>query len=184
MCCRTPPRPSGTSLGHVEYQNVICEAQGLDKLVDVINTWCPSAERGIHPEDDKKWDWANRQELLAKCCFAAWLICQKNEVNQVTYCEAGGIAGLVKLLNPVNEETLLEMAAGAICALCENCDQNKDKFREDKGLEPLIALLEHPCDAVKLNSAKALCHLSENEENRRIIRELEGLDKLVRLLSH
>jgi len=45
-------------------------------------------------------------------------------------------------------------------------------------------LLVHGCDAVKLNAAKALCHLAENEENRRIIRELGGLEKLVQLLSH
>jgi len=167
--------------GHLEYQNMIREAQGLDRLVEVIHKWTPTD--GTQDPNIERWDMSNRQELLAKCCFAVWLICQKNEINQTAYRDANGVLGLVQLLQDKNEETLLVMAAGAICALCENCNQNKESFRECKGLLPLIALLEHQSDAVKLNAAKALCHLSENEDNRRIIRELGGLDKLVVLLK-
>jgi len=105
-------------------------------------------------------------------------------VNQNACSSAGGVERLVKLLDPANEETLLEMAAGAICALCETNDPNKDRFREHKGLEPLVKLLDHQCDSVKLNAAKALCHLAENDENLRIIPEMSGaLEKLVKLLS-
>lgn len=170
--------------GHAEYQKAICESQGLDRLCDVINKWSPAPHGAVEAPHVQKWDRANRQELLAKCCFAVWLICQKNEANQIAFSEAGGISELVRLLVATNEETLLEMSAGAVCAICEACDQNKARFREDKGLEPLINLLEHPCDTVKLNAAKALCHLSESHENRKIVRELGGLDKIVKLLAH
>merc|ERR1719265_1541934 len=125
----------------------------------------------------------NRQELLAKCCYAVWIICDKNEVNQTAYRDASGLPGLVKLLTPTFEDTLLEMAAGAICALCEGSQQNKESFRESQGIQPLIELLEHKTDTVRLNAAKALCHLAENHENRSIIRTLGGLDKLVKLLA-
>jgi len=162
--------------------NAIYEARGLELLVDVIKRWSPASSN--QETAVQKWDWTSRQELLAKCCYAVWLLCQKNEVNQVAFCEAGGAGGIVGLLHAESDETLLEMAAGAACALCEGCDQNKDRFREEKGLQPLIGLLDHNSDSVKLNSAKALCHLSENEENRRIVREMGGLDRLVKLLSH
>jgi hypothetical protein len=164
-----------------EYQTAISDAQGLYRLMEVICRWSPDPVR--EEELAARWSWANRQELLAKCCYAAWLICQQCEVNQIHASEVGGVSALVGLLGPDNDETLLEMAAGAVCALCESCDQNKDRFREELGLQPLIVLLDHESETVKLNAAKALCHLSENEENRRIIRELGGLDRLVNLLA-
>merc|ERR1712086_273876 len=145
--------------------------------------WAPAGEGFEEDAEIVRWDWANRQELLAKCCFATWLITQKNEMCQGAFCEVSGISVMARLLQPTNDDTLLEMVAGAICALCEGSEQNKMQFREDHGLEPLIRLLDHKAEAVQLNSAKALCHLSETEENRRIIRELGGLDKLVKLLA-
>jgi hypothetical protein len=169
--------------GNVKFQSVIREAQGLDRLAEIIDKWTPTPGDSPPIDPVQKADWNNRQELLAKACFAIWLICQKNEVNQATYREVEGIKGLVNLMQPENEESLLEMAAGAICALCEHCDQNKNAFREHNGLEALVGLLEHDCDAVKLNASKALCHLSENDGNRRIIRELGGIEKLTRLLA-
>jgi len=164
-----------------EYQQAICEHNGLKRLVQVIEKWASTLEADAGQLDPS--DMANRQELLAKCCFAAWLICQKNEVNQIAFCETGGVSGIVKLLNPQNDSTLLEQAAGAICALCEGCERNKDRFREEEGLAPLIHLLGHSCDHVKLNSAKALCHLAENETNRKIIRDLNGIAPLLELLA-
>jgi hypothetical protein len=169
--------------GNVKYQSVIREAQGLDRIVEVIDKWTPPPGTVVPTDPLPRSEWRNRQELLAKCCFAIWLICAKNEVNQSSYREAGGIKGLVQLMQPENDESLLEMAAGAICALCEQCDPNKNSFREHLGLETLIGLLDHTSDAVKLNASKALCHLSENDENRRIIRELGGIEKLTKLLS-
>jgi HEAT repeat protein len=165
--------------GQLEHQNLIREAQGLKKLCDVMAVWSEQ-------EDDKdaaQLGAQNRQELLAKCCYAVWIICDKNEVNQTAYRDANGLPGLVKLLVPDNEDALLEMAAGAICALCEGSQQNKESFRECQGIQPLIELLEHKTDTVRLNAAKALCHLSENHENRTIIRTLGGLEKLVKLLA-
>jgi len=171
--------------GQVKYQSVIRESQGLERLVEVMDKHAnPPGSIGPPEDPIQRNEWHNRQELLAKCCFAVWLICQQNEVNQSTFREAGGIKPLVGMMQPENEETLLEMGAGAICALCEMSESNKNSFREHRGLETLIALLEHTSDAVKLNSSKALCHLSENDENRRIIRELGGIEKLTKLLSH
>lgn len=169
--------------GNAQYQSVIREAQGLEKLVAVIDKWTPQTANGIPQDPVLRNEWKNQQELLAKCCFAVWLICAQNEVNQSAYRDAEGIKGLVQLMKPENEESLLEMAAGAICALCEQCEQNKNSFREHEGLHTLIGLLEHTSDAVKLNAAKALCHLAENDGNRRIIRELGGIEKLTKLLS-
>jgi len=166
-----------------ENQHSIANAQGLLRLIDVIQRWTPTTQRDQEQYGSCKWTWPNRQELLAKGCYAIWLICQHNEANQISFAEAGGIAALVGLLDHDNDESVLEMAAGAVCAVAENCDRNKDQFREEKGLHPLIALLDYVCDTVKLNAAKALSHLSENEENRRIIRELGGLDRLVKLLQ-
>merc|ERR1712216_477664 len=120
----------------------------------------------------------NQQDLLAKCCYAVWLICQDYPSNQQKFEAEGGISALVRLLTIRGDENLLEHAAGAVCALCANCSENKDAFREETGLPPLIRLLDHEADTVKLNAAKALAHLSENDENRRLIRELGGLDKL------
>merc|ERR1719356_1231448 len=107
------------------------------------------------------------------------MICQHSQALQIAFQDANGLEQVVRVLKPCNSEVLLEMAAGAVCALCEGCDPNKDKFREEGGLEPLISLLDHACDAVKLNAAKALCHLAENEVNRKIVRELGGLERLV-----
>merc|ERR1712100_952998 len=95
-----------------------------------------------------------RQEPLAKVCFACWLICERNEGNQKAFRDAGGMPALVKVLNPKYDAVLLEMAAGCICALCESFD-----------------------------STKALAQLAENAENKALIRELMGIDKLVKLLS-
>jgi len=164
--------------GQLEHQNLIREAQGLRKICDVISTWTEQEDG-----DASQAGAQNRQELLAKCCYAVWIICDKNEVNQTAYRDADGLKGLVKLLIPTNEDTLLEMAAGAICALCEGSQQNKESFRECQGIQPLIELLEHKTDSVRLNAAKALCHLAENHENRSIIRTLGGLEKLVKLLA-
>jgi len=163
--------------GQLEHQNLIREAQGLKKLCDVMAAWSEQEVDVAQPGAQ------NRQDLLAKCCYAVWIICDKNEVNQTAYRDANGLPGLVKLLEPTNEDTLLEMAAGAICALCEGNQQNKDSFRECQGIQPLIELLEHKTDTVRLNAAKALCHLAENHENRSIIRTLGGLEKLVKLLA-
>jgi len=166
-----------------EYQISVADNHGLYRLVEVMVQWTPKGTKEEDTEDTtQKWSWSNRQELLAKCCYACWLICQQCEVNQNHANEVGGVGALVGLLRATNDEVLLEMAAGAVCALCEQCEQNKDRFREELGLQPLIVLLDHDANSVKLNAAKALCHLSENEENRRIIRELGGLDKLVKLL--
>merc|ERR1712232_145942 len=165
---------------HPDYQKHICQVQGLDRLAEVMSKWTPTEDADAQP---LKADWNNRQELLAKCCFAVWLICAKNEPNQVAFSEIGGIGIISKLLLQSNDEMLLEMAAGAICVLCDGCAQSKTQFRDDHGIMPLIRLLGHSCDAVKLNSAKALCHPAEADDNRKIIRELGGLDKLVRLLS-
>mmetsp|Transcript_38668 Transcript_38668/g.103134 ORF Transcript_38668/g.103134 Transcript_38668/m.103134 type:complete len:260 (+) Transcript_38668:85-864(+) len=177
------------SLGNIaegcqQYQQAIAEVQGLKRLVDVITLWAAKMDEQIDDDIFAKQTQANSQELLAKCCFAVWLICQKHEANQLIFAESGGLQAIIGLLAPGSEETLLELAGGATCALCESNDPNKERFREEGGLEPLIALLVHENDAVKLNSAKALCHLAENEENRKIIRELGGLEKLVHLLSH
>merc|ERR1712139_59582 len=163
--------------GQLEHQNLIRESEGIRKLCEVM-------ERTEQEETDMSAPGAqNRQELLAKCCYAVWIICDKNEINQTAYRDANGLPGLVKLLNPAFEDTLLEMTAGAICALCEGSQQNKESFRECQGIEPLIELLEHKTDSVRLNAAKALCHLAENHENRSIIRTLGGLEKLVKLLA-
>lgn len=170
----------------MEYQNAIREAQGLERLVDVMAAWTPNTptpQNNTTEDPGAEVDWANRQALLAKCSYAVWLICDKNEVSQSNYRDAGGMEKLTALLSPTNDDTLLEMAAGAICALCEGCDANKVAFRESKGIEPLIDLLDHRSETVQLNASKALCHIAENPENRGIIRELGGLDRLVALLS-
>merc|ERR1719326_436273 len=132
--------------GHLEYQNAIREAQGLERLVDVMAAWTPNTptpQNNTTEDPGAEVDWANRQALLAKCSYAVWLICDKNEVSQSNYRDAGGMEKLTALLSPTNDDTLLEMAAGAICALCEGCDANKVAFRESKGIEPLIDLLDH-----------------------------------------
>merc|ERR1719389_881087 len=103
---------------------------------------------------------------------------------------------LVKVLNPKYDAVLLEMAAGCICALCESFDSNKVAVRECEGLRPLIELLEYGAIPqsekaqsversldVQLNTAKALAQLAENAENKALIRELMGIEKLVKLLS-
>jgi len=179
------------SLGNIsdsnpQYQHAIREAQGLLKLVELLQQWAEPQE-----DPEQKAD-SSPQQLLAKVCFSAWLICEKNEVNQKAFRESGGLPALVKLLSPTNDECLLEMAAGAICALCENFDTNKVAVRECGGLEPLIELLEYGGRAqgseeraldVQLNAAKALAYLAENVENRSMVRQLGGLDKLVKLLG-
>merc|ERR1712139_406780 len=142
--------------GNIKYQSVIRENQGLDYLVKIMEKWTPQPGTEAPSDPVLKSEWTNRQELLAKCCFATWLICQRNEVNQSSHREAGGMKCLVQLMQPGHEESLLEMAAGAICALCELRDPNKNKFREEQGLETLVALLDHGSDAVKLNASKAL----------------------------
>lgn len=134
---------------------------------------------------------AGRQALLAKVCYAVWLLCEKNEVNQKAFRDAGGMPALVKMHNAQYDVTLLEMAAGALCALCEGFDSNKVAVRECDGVQPLIELLEYGTVKagaervldVRLNAAKALMHLAENAENKALIRELGGLEKLVKLLS-
>merc|ERR1719240_718652 len=168
------------------YQTAIREARGLARIVDVMARWAPSEsddDSSLGAKAFLRCDWRNGQDLLAKCCYAVWMICQTNEVNKVAFRAAGGIGMIVRLVAPLSEDTLLEMAAGAVCALCEGNAENKDAFRENGGLEPFVELLEHPCDTVKLNAAKALCHLAESTDNRTVIRELGGLDKLVKLLS-
>jgi hypothetical protein len=165
--------------GQLEHQNRIREEQGLKQICEVISAWTEQGEE----EGNSQTGVQNRQELLAKCCYAVWIICDKNEINQTAYRDANGLPGLVKLLIPTNEDTLLEMAAGAICALCEGSQQNKESFRECAGIQPLIELLEHKTDSVRLNAAKALCHLADNHENRLTIRQQGGLDKLVKLLA-
>jgi len=157
--------------------------------VELFNKW--SRESPDTAESERA-----RQELLAKVCFACWLICERNEVNQKAFRDAGGMPALVKVLNPKYDAVLLEMAAGCICALCESFDSNKVAVRECDGLKPLIELLEYgnvqqfentrslerSLD-VQLNTAKALAQLAENAENKALIRELMGIDKLVKLLS-
>jgi hypothetical protein len=168
------------------YQQEICEAQGLHRVVEVMSAWVAKLRPKDAEEDEAevtKVSDATTQELLAKLCFAVWLICEKNKENQTTFSDIGGLVPLMKVLDPANDETLLEMAAGACKALCEGCMLNRDKIREEGGLEPLLALLTHDTDSVKLNAAKALAQLAENGENRRIIRELGGLQHLVKLLS-
>merc|ERR1719359_1783800 len=102
---------------------------------------------------------------------------------------------LVRMLHTRHDAVLLEMAAGCMCALCENFDSNKVAVRECKGLRPLIELLEYGAGQVQtelsaeraldvqLNAAKALAQLAENAENKALIREQGGLEKLVKLLS-
>jgi len=167
--------------GRRDVQDYIRSARGLIGLADVIAKWTP--HRASPDVAHQGWEWSNQQELLSKCCFAVWLVCQNNKLCQMAYFEAGRLGGLATLLHSSSDDTLLEMAAGAICALCENCTPVKEGFRECGGLESLILLLDHKNDSVKLNSAKALCHLSECDKNRDIIRQLGGLDKIVRLLS-
>jgi hypothetical protein len=169
--------------GNSSYQQEICEAQGLQRVIEVLARWSVDEVGADESSPTSPCSAASRQELLAKLCFAIWLICQKNDVNQAVFCELGGFSPLVRVLQPTNDETLLEMSAGACCALCEGCAVNKDRVREEQGLEPLIALLSHSCDSVKLNAAKALAHLAENGDNSRIIRHLGGLERLVHLLS-
>merc|ERR1711959_565722 len=108
---------------------------------------------------------------------------------------AGGMPALVRMLG-MYDPVLLEMASGCICALCESFDSNKVAVRECEGLKPLIELLEYGSIQqyensrslersldVQLNTAKALAQLAENAENKALIRELMGIDKLVKLLS-
>merc|ERR1719389_1597007 len=100
---------------------------------------------------------------------------------------------LVRMLDGKYDAVLLEMAAGCMCALCENFDSNKVAVRECEGLRPLIELLEYGAGSaevsatraldVQLNSAKALAQLAENPENKGLIREQGGLEKLVKLLN-
>merc|ERR1712078_336682 len=156
-----------------QYQNAVREQQGLLRLVELFNKWSRESPDTADAE-------RARQELLAKVCFACWLICERNEVNQKSFRDSGGMPALVKVLNPKYDAVLLEMAAG----------------RECDGLKPLIELLEYgnvqqfentrslerSLD-VQLNTAKALAQLAENAENKALIRELMGIDKLVKLLS-
>jgi HEAT repeat protein len=171
-----------------QYQNAIREGQGLLRLVELFQKFTRTEhETGVESE-------TARQELLAKVCFACWLICERNEVNQKAFRDAGGMPALVKVLNLKYDAVLLEMAAGCICALCENFDSNKVAVRECEGLRPLIDLLEYGTQStdpvmaeraldVQLNTAKALAQLAENAENKALIRELGGLERLVKLLS-
>lgn len=150
-------------------------------LLYVIDRWAPPSELSL--EHTKAPDWVARQNLLAKCCFTVWALCQENDANKTTFREVGGMFSLTKLLHPLNEDMLLEMVTAAICALCQDCEENKDAFRECQGLEPAVGLLDHVCVGVCMNVAKALCHISENEENRKKIHELGGLTKLAKLLT-
>jgi len=173
--------------GNSQYQNAIRESQGLLRLVELFNKW--SQSDSVTQDTDTA-----RQDLLAKVCFACWLICENNEVNQKAFRDAGGMPALVRMLNGKYDAVLLEMAAGCMCALCENFDSNKVAVRECEGLRPLIELLEYGAAGsaevsatraldVQLNAAKALAQLAENPENKGLIREQGGLEKLVKLLS-
>lgn len=173
--------------GNSQYQNAIRESQGLLRLVELFNKWSQS-DSAVQDTD------SSRQDLLAKVCFACWLICENNEVNQKAFRDAGGMPALVRMLDHKYDAVLLEMAAGCMCALCENFDSNKVAVRECEGLRPLIELLEYGAAGsaevsatraldVQLNAAKALAQLAENPENKGLIREQGGLDKLVKLLS-
>jgi len=158
--------------GNMDYQSAVCHAKGLHRLADILAKWAPGEQA---PD-------TNQQDLLAKCCYAVWLLCHGHACNQTTF-GCNGIQGIIKVLESECEDYLLEMAAGVVCVLCEGSDENKDRLRAHSGLQPLIHLLEHQCDEVRLNVAKALCHLAENKENRRMIRELGGLQQLVQLLA-
>jgi len=175
--------------GQVENQNLIREAQGLTELGRILEAHSSVEAGGVDAqvqstaqvENDSSR--SNIQELLAKGCYAIWLLCEKNNVSQDAFRQIDGFSTLVKLLNPSNDDMMLEMLAGSICALCDGNDENKHNFRTCKGIEPLIDLLEHGHQTVQLHAAKALCHLAENNENRNIIRNHGGLDKLVKLLA-
>merc|ERR1719487_2352137 len=62
-----------------QYQNAIRESQGMLRLVELFNKW--SQPQGGDPATSAESESA-RQDLLAKVCFACWLICERNEVNQ------------------------------------------------------------------------------------------------------
>lgn len=166
--------------GKPHHQNV-CGSHALRALVGTLSKWIAPEVEGAVPKDET--DRANRQELLAKCCYAISSICHMNESNQIDFCKAGGLARLVPLLRPTNQEILLEMAAVAISAVCEDCEQRQYKFWEEGVVEPLVVLLDHTNDAVKLEVARALHHMSGREDYRRSIREFGGLDRSVRMLE-
>merc|ERR1712217_764600 len=91
--------------GRPSYQEAIYEARGLHRIVKVLESW--AASFGKSPSDTRNASWQGRQELLAKCCFAIWMIVNKNETNQNAFREAGGFPELVWILQPANDETLL-----------------------------------------------------------------------------
>merc|ERR1712159_24676 len=53
--------------GHGEYQSAIREGQGLEKLVQVLDQWRPKEGASLEAEGTEQ---SNRQDLLAKCCYA------------------------------------------------------------------------------------------------------------------
>jgi len=178
------------SQGQPENQNLIREAEGLTELQRILDTWSSAeassgadGQTSSRPQVDDDGSRSNIQELLAKCCYAIWLLCEQNNVSQDVFRQSQGLSTLAKLLNPSNDDMTLEMVAGSICALCEGNDENKRGFRSCQGIQPLIELLEHGHQTVQLHAAKALCHLAENNENRNLIRNHGGLDKLVKLLA-
>ena len=105
--------------------------------------------------------------------------------------EAGGITTLLLILNRnessqnrVNDDIISILKA--LQYLTKNNPTNRDAVRNDRGILPIVKLLDKDsfCDYSRQYSARILWYLShENQINKDAIRNAGGIDLLVKLLS-
>merc|ERR1711964_906454 len=100
--------------GQPENQNLIREAEGLNELQRIMEAWSPAeASSGADDQAPSQQSFendrsrSNIQELLAKCLYAVWLLCEKNSASQDAFRQAQGLSTLVKLLTPSNDDMTL-----------------------------------------------------------------------------
>jgi hypothetical protein len=114
-----------------------------------------------------------------RACRAITSLNQAANIPYLVTC--GLVADLIDLLSS-NYESVQEQAIIALISLSE-VDEGSNAIREQRGIPPLIALLQSSNAALLLVSTKLLTKLAKNDHNKEAIRDSSGIQPLIDLLK-
>jgi HEAT repeat protein len=147
-----------------QSENNIKELMGYDLLPRLLKLLL-SQEKGLR--------------AYAVMCIAAAV---SSSETRLQVRKLQGVPGLLKLLEPEEEDVIHERTTFTVSNLAEEFSL-KIELNKEGAVKPLLRLLQSPTPETQSNSAKALHLLTQHYQCRASLMEAEGLQAMLELLS-
>uniref|UniRef100_A0A3Q3VZX0 Uncharacterized protein n=1 Tax=Mola mola TaxID=94237 RepID=A0A3Q3VZX0_MOLML len=146
---------------------------GIKKLVKLLDCGILDFAK-LTPNQEKDVE-------VARCGAMALLSCSKGTKNKEAICKAGGIPLLGRLIKSPDDNVLIPVV-GALQE-CASVESYRTAIQTDGMIKDLIRNLSSNNDELQMHCASAIFKCAEDKQTRELVREYNGLQPLVSLLS-